>query len=60
MSTVSNGQDPSVTDYGILAYGGINLSMGMTAVFVETGYGIIFANPTYTHIPIRGGIKASL
>ena len=60
MSTVGNGQDESVTDFGVLVYGGINLSMGMMAVFAETGYGIIFADPTYTHIPIRGGIKVSI
>ncbi len=60
MSTVGNGQDESVTDFGFLIYGGINLSMGMMAVFAETGYGMIFADPNYTHIPIRGGIKVSI
>lgn len=59
MSTLDNGSE-SITDYGFLVYGGINLSLGMMAVFAETGYGIIFADPIYTHIPIRGGIKASL
>ena len=61
MAIFDNGQDPSVTDYGFLIYGGINLSVGMTAVFAETGYGMIFMDRgNLTHIPIRGGIKVSL
>lgn len=60
MSTVDNGLVEPETDFGVLFYAGINLSMGMTAVFAETGYGFIFADPTYTHIPIRGGIKVSI
>ncbi len=61
ISTFGNGKNKSVTDFGVLVYGGINLGMGMMAVFVETGYGILFADlTTYTHTPIRGGIKVSL
>ncbi len=61
ISTFGNNQNKSVTDFGVLVYGGINLSMGMMALFTETGYGILFAGlTTYSHIPIRGGIKVSL
>ncbi|MEJ2567567.1 MAG: hypothetical protein P8Z50_01610 [candidate division WOR-3 bacterium] len=46
---------------GFLVYGGLNLSLGLFAVFAETGYGMIFADEdNYTHIPIRGGIKISI
>jgi hypothetical protein len=61
ISTFGNNQNESVTDFGVLVYGGINLGMGMMAVFAETGYGILFADlTTYSHIPIRGGIRVSL
>ncbi|MEJ2356425.1 MAG: hypothetical protein P8Y62_11135 [candidate division WOR-3 bacterium] len=55
------GADGSITDSGFLVYGGLNLNLGLFAVFAETGYGRIFADEdNYTHIPIRGGIKLSL
>ncbi|MBN1695488.1 hypothetical protein JW879_08830 [candidate division WOR-3 bacterium] len=55
------GADGSITDSGFLVYGGLNLSLGLFAVFAETGYGMIFADDAnYTHIPIRGGIKISI
>jgi hypothetical protein len=55
------GAEGSLTDSGFLVYGGLNLSLGLFAVFAETGYGMIFADDdNYTHIPIRGGIKISI
>jgi hypothetical protein len=55
------GAESSLTDSGFLVYGGLNLSLGLFAVFAETGYGMIFADDdNYTHIPIRGGIKVSI
>jgi hypothetical protein len=55
------GAESSLTDNGFLVYGGLNLSLGLFAVFAETGYGMIFAeDENYTHIPIRGGIKISI
>jgi hypothetical protein len=55
------GDITSLTDSGFLVYGGLNLSLGLFAVFAETGYGMIFAeDENYTHIPIRGGIKISI
>lgn len=55
------GSESSITDSGFLVYGGLNLSLGLFAVFAETGYGMIFADEdNYTHIPIRGGIKISI
>jgi len=55
------GAEGSITDSGFLVYGGLNLSLGLFAVFAETGYGMIFADENnYTHIPIRGGIKLSI
>jgi hypothetical protein len=61
-ATSKNGvREGSSTDFGVLFYGGINFCMGLTAIFVESGYGIIFAEElNYSHIPIRGGIKVSL
>ena len=51
----------SLTDNGFLVYGGLNMSLGLFAVFAETGYGIIFSDDAnYTHIPLRGGIKVSI
>jgi len=51
----------SLTDNGFLIYGGLNMSLGLFAVFAETGYGIIFSDDAnYTHIPLRGGIKVSI
>jgi hypothetical protein len=50
----------SETDFGFLAYGGANYSMGMMGIFAEVGYGMIFSDPSVTNIPIRGGIKFSL
>jgi hypothetical protein len=51
----------SSTDFGFLAYGGANYSMGMIGIFAEVGYGMIFSDPeSVTNIPIRGGIKFSL
>jgi hypothetical protein len=51
----------SLTDNGFLLYGGVNMSLGLFAVFAETGYGIIFSDEAnYTHIPLRGGIKVSI
>jgi hypothetical protein len=51
----------SLTDNGFLLYGGLNMSLGLFAVFAETGYGIIFSDEAnYTHIPLRGGIKVSI
>jgi hypothetical protein len=61
MSILDNGDGESMTDYGFLIYGGINLNVGLMAVFAETGYGMIFMDRgNLTHIPIRGGIKVSL
>ena len=55
------GAESSITDNGFLVYGGLNLSLGLFAVFAETGYGMIFADEdNYTHIPVRGGIKLSI
>ncbi len=55
------GNENSLTDSGFLIYGGLNLSLGLFAVFAETGYGMIFAeDENYTHIPLRGGIKISI
>lgn len=55
------GNESSLTDSGFLVYGGLNLSLGLFAVFAETGYGMIFADDAnYTHIPLRGGIKISI
>jgi hypothetical protein len=55
------GDEGSLTDSGFLVYAGVNLSLGLFAVFAETGYGMIFAeDENYTHIPIRGGIKLSI
>jgi hypothetical protein len=48
------------TDFGFLAYAGANYSMGMMGIFAEVGYGMIFSDPSVTHIPIRGGIKFNL
>ncbi len=48
------------TDFGFLAYAGANYSMGMMGIFAEVGYGMIFSDPSGTHIPIRGGIKFNL
>lgn len=51
----------SLTDNGFLIYGGLNMSLGLFAVFAETGYGMIFSeDANYTHIPLRGGIKVSI
>lgn len=50
----------SSTDFGLLAYGGANYSMGSMGIFAEVGYGMIFSDPSVTHIPLRGGIKFSL
>jgi hypothetical protein len=53
--------DPdSETDFGFLAYAGANYSMGNIGIFAEVGYGMIFSDPSGTHIPIRGGIKFNL
>jgi len=54
--------DPSsLTDNGFLVYGGVNMSLGLFAVFAETGYGMIFSDDNnYTHIPLRGGLKFSI
>jgi hypothetical protein len=61
MAIFDNSQGTSVTDYGFLIYGGLNFSVGLMAVFAETGYGMIFMDGgNLTHIPIRGGIKVSL
>lgn len=62
MSVFDDGQGgESITDYGVLIYGGLNLSLGMMAVFAETGYGMIFMEGgNLTHVPIRGGIKVSI
>ena len=55
------GDASSLTDNGFIVYGGLNLSVGLFAVFAETGYGMIFTEEdNYTHIPIRGGIKISI
>ena len=55
------GAESSITYNGFLVYGGLNLSLGLFAVFAETGYGMIFADEdNYTHIPVRGGIKLSI
>lgn len=48
------------TDFGFLAYGGANYSMGGLGIFAEIGYGMIFTDPSTTHIPIRGGVKFNL
>ncbi len=48
------------TNFGILGYVGANYSMGGMGLFAEVGYGMIFSDPSGTHIPIRGGIKISL
>jgi len=48
------------TNFGFLAYGGANYSMGGMGIFAEIGYGMIFDDPSVTHIPIRGGIKINL
>jgi hypothetical protein len=50
----------TVTDFGFLAYGGANYNMGSMGIFAEVGYGMIFSDPSLTHIPIRGGIKFNL
>lgn len=55
------GETESLTDNGFLLYGGLNMSLGLFAVFAETGYGLIFSDEAnYTHIPLRGGIKVSI
>ncbi len=55
------GAENSLTDNGFLVYGGLNLSVGLFAVFAETGYGMIFTeDDNYTHIPLRGGVKISI
>ncbi|MEO0294336.1 MAG: hypothetical protein ABIN61_08985 [candidate division WOR-3 bacterium] len=48
------------TDFGFLAYAGANYSVGIVKIFAEVGYGMIFSDPSLTHIPLRGGIKLSL
>ncbi len=48
------------TNFGFLAYGGANYSMGGIGIFAEVGYGMIFSDPSTTNIPLRGGIKFSL
>jgi hypothetical protein len=50
----------SETNFGFLAYGGANYSMGGIGLFAEVGYGMIFSDPSLTHIPIKGGIKINL
>jgi len=50
----------SESNFGFLAYGGANYSMGSMGLFAEIGYGMIFSDPSMTHIPIRGGIKINL
>jgi hypothetical protein len=50
----------SETDFGFLAYAGACYSMGTLGIFAEVGYGMIFSDPSVTHIPIRGGIKINL
>jgi hypothetical protein len=50
----------SVTQNGLLVYGGVNLNVGMMAVFAECGYGIIFSEVWNVNVPIRGGIKVGL
>jgi hypothetical protein len=63
---VAGYEDESETDFGFLAYGGANYSMGNMGIFAEVGYGMIFSKDeetgaeNLTHIPIRGGIKFNL
>jgi hypothetical protein len=48
------------SNFGFLAYGGANYSMGSMGIFAEIGYGMILSDPSVTHIPIRGGLKFNL
>ncbi len=50
----------SESNFGFLAYAGANYSMGNMGLFAEVGYGMIFSDPSGTHIPLRGGIKFNL
>ncbi len=53
--------DPdSETNFGFLVYGGACYNMGNIGIFAETGYGMIFSDPSMKHIPIRGGVKVNL
>jgi hypothetical protein len=47
-------------DFGFLGYAGACYNMGTLGIFAEVGYGMIFTDPSTTHIPIRGGIKLNL
>ncbi len=47
-------------NFGILGYAGACYNMGTLGIFAEVGYGMIFSDPSLTHIPIRGGIKINL
>jgi len=60
MAMRDDGADNTSTDFGFLAYGGANYSMGGIGIFAEVGYGMIFSDPSATNIPIRGGIKFNL
>lgn len=50
----------SETNFGILGYAGACYNMGKIGIFAEVGYGMIFSDPSMTHIPIRGGLKLNL
>jgi len=66
MSSTDIEDSESETNFGLLAYGGANYSMGGMGIFAEIGYGMVFAEDeetgtvNFTHIPIRGGIKINL
>jgi hypothetical protein len=59
------GLGTSTTGSGLLVYGGVNLSLGMLAVFGEIGYGKISVehevlNLNHKHVPLRAGIKGCI
>jgi len=66
MSSTDIENSESESNFGFLAYGGANYSMGSMGIFAEIGYGMVFAEDeeteavNFTHIPIRGGIKINL
>jgi hypothetical protein len=50
----------TANDFGVMGLAGVNFSTGMTSIFVESGLGFIFSDPSGKHVPIRGGIKLNL
>jgi len=60
MSGSNEEESEGSTDFGVLGYVGANYNMGGMGIFAEVGYGMIFSDPSGTHIPMRGGIKISL